>query len=81
MSSGKKNKTGENQVNEPSSSYGSNRIHFFKSSQEQENDNYAWLASLTPEEHLYNATQLIMRIYSEELIKNPTIGNRITLDR
>ena len=67
-------------VSEPEVAYESNRIRIFKSFEEQEEDNLKWLASLTPEQHLYYGTLLIKRIFSEELKQNPTIGNRIKFD-
>ena len=72
-------KTKENpiKVEEPLASYNKNRIQFFNSLEEQENDNYKWLASLTPEENLYYATQLIKRVFAEELKQNPVLGNKI----
>lgn len=52
----------------------------FNSFQEQENDNYKWLASLTPVEHLQNATALIKRIFADSLKQNPTLGTNLTID-
>lgn len=67
-------------VSEPETAYESTRIRIFKSFEEQEEDNFKWLASLTPEQNLYYATELIKRIFSDELKRNPTIGNRIKFD-
>ncbi len=80
MSKKKEEKTKTPQANEPIVAYGSNRMHFFNSLEDQESDNYKWLTSLTPEQHLQNATQLIKRVFAEDLKKHPTIGNRITSD-
>ena len=70
-----KDKTSE--VKEPIIVYGKERITFFNSLEEQENDNYKWLASLTPIQHLQHATELIKRVFAKELKQNPTLGNRI----
>jgi hypothetical protein len=68
----------EGTVNESSVSYKSkDQIHFFKSFEEMEEDNYKWLASLTPTEHLRNATELIKRVFAVDLKKKPTIGKTI----
>ncbi len=67
-------------VNEPIAAYGAKRVQFFKSFEDQENDHYMWLSSLTPEEHLYYATQLIKRVFASELKQIPTLGNRIKFD-
>ena len=55
-------------------------IHFFSSLEEQAEDNYKWLASLTPEQHLQNAVAHIKQIYAEELLLNPHLGNQLTFD-
>jgi hypothetical protein len=68
-------------VNEPLATYGEKRIHFFKSLEEQENDNYRWLSTLTPEQHLKHATELIKRVFADDLKQNPTLGNRITFEK
>jgi|ERR1017187_5142391 predicted nucleotidyltransferase len=73
-----KSKTSE--VKEPLVAYGDKRIRFFNSFEEQEKDNYSWLASLSPEQHLHYATQLIKRVFANELEANPTIGNKIKFD-
>ncbi len=75
-----KPKTKSSSVNEPLLTYGNKRITFFNSFEEQEKDNYSWLASLNPEQHLYYATQLIKRVFANELKANPTIGNKIKFD-
>jgi hypothetical protein len=73
-----------NILKEPGVSYivssTSNTIHFFNSIEEQEADNYQYLASLSPEQHLENATALIKRIFATELKKNKTMVKRITFD-
>jgi hypothetical protein len=43
-------------------------------------DNYKWLASLTPEQHLHNALNHIKQIYAEELKRNPHLGNTLIFD-
>ena len=67
-------------VNEPSAVSIEKRITFFSSFEEQENDNCKWLASLSPEQNLQYAHELIKRTYAKELAKNPTLGNRIFFD-
>ena len=64
-------------IAEPLVTYGKERITIFSSLEEQENDNYKWLASLTPVQHLQYATELIKRVFAKELKQNPTLGNRI----
>lgn len=76
-----KTKAKPNTVEEPTVGYEKKRIHIFNSLEEQEEDNYKWLASLTPEEHLHYATELIKRVFAKELKENPIIGNKITFDR
>ncbi|MCX6290962.1 MAG: hypothetical protein NT126_04290 [Bacteroidetes bacterium] len=72
------------QVKEPVFTYhsdGSNKVmHFFSSLEDMEADNYQWLATLTPEQHLKNATALIKRIFADDLKKNPTIGIQLSFD-
>ncbi len=76
-----------NGVSEPSVEYPfqtpeSNRtVKFFSSFEEMEDDNYKWLATLTPEQHLQNATANIKRIFAEDLKKNPRIGNKIIFEK
>jgi hypothetical protein len=55
-------------------------IHFFSSLDEMAEDNYKWLASLTPEQHLHNALNHIKQIYAEELKRNPHLGNTLIFD-
>lgn len=71
-----KNKDNElKQVGEPETEYQlSNKMVFFSSFEEAAEDNYKWLASLTPEQHLANTVQLISRLYSDALKKQPEIG-------
>lgn len=52
-------------------------VQFHKSFEEQENDNYLWLTSLSPEQHLYYATQLIKRVFANELKQYHGLGNKI----
>lgn len=61
-----------NEVNEPQVGYNSGakdapEISFFNSIEQQEEEHYKWLASLTPEQHLQNAVANIKRIYAKEL--------------
>jgi hypothetical protein len=48
---------------EPQAEYGKKTLHIYNSFEEQESANYKWLASLTPEQHLHNAVELIKRVY------------------
>lgn len=70
-----------NILNEAEATYTSgsagNTVYFFNTIDEQEADNYQYLASLSPEQHLENATALIKRIFADELKKNKTIVKRI----
>ena len=68
-------------VNEPLAACESKRMHFFNSFEEQENENYKWLASLPLEENLRYTVSLIKRVFADDLIKNPTIGNRINFNK
>ncbi|WP_199120688.1 type II CRISPR RNA-guided endonuclease Cas9 [Pedobacter sp. ASV28] len=58
-------------VEEPTVGYGRNRIRIYNSFEEEAEDNYRYLASLTPEEHLANTKNLIDRIYSNKPNENP----------
>jgi hypothetical protein len=69
-----------NKAQEPSAPYNSKRISFFNSFEEMDESHYKWLATLTPEQHLMNATEHIKRIFAEKLSQNPGIGNRIYFD-
>jgi hypothetical protein len=60
--------------------YESNRMQNFDSFSEQEDDNYRWLANLSPEQHLINATALIKRIFADKLKLNPIIGTKLTFE-
>ncbi len=56
-------------------------IHFFSSFEEMAEDNYAWLAKHTPEQHLENAVAHIKQIYAEELLRNPHLGNELIFEK
>ena len=80
-----KNSSKANEVNEPSINYTDlssldKNIAIFNSHLEMEEENYKWLATLSPEQHLENATALIKRIFADDLRKNPRIGNKISID-
>lgn len=75
-----KSKVKKSEVNEPQQAYGEKEMMFFNSFEEQENDNYRWLATLTPEQHLNYTVQLIKRVYSKELKENPSMGNELIFD-
>ena len=55
-------------------------IHFFSSLDEQAEDNYKWLASLTPEQHLQNATAHIKQIFAKEIKENPDLGHQLRFE-
>ncbi|MEO5571437.1 MAG: hypothetical protein ABIT08_05170 [Bacteroidia bacterium] len=80
----KKKQDKPSEAKEPSAEYkkadDENTIHFFSSFEEQENDNYKWLATLTPVEHLQNATALIKRIFADDLKQHPVIGYNLIID-
>jgi hypothetical protein len=59
-------------VNEPQGIYGKRKseevsISFYASLNQQEEEHFKWLASLTAEQHLINAIANIKRIYAKEL--------------
>lgn len=70
-------KSKSDSANEPLTAYGAKRIQFFNSFEEQEKDNYSFLATLSPEQHLHFATQLIKRVFASELERHPSLGNKI----
>lgn len=78
------NEKDEEKVNEPQPGYGTHanagELRFFKSFKEAEDYDNKWLASLTPEQHLHNAVQLIKRHYKNQLDDNPNIENNFTID-
>jgi len=57
-----------------------NDVRFSSTFEEADNENYKWLASLSPEQHLQNATRNIKRIFAEDLKKNPHIGSSLSID-
>jgi len=72
------------QVKEPATAYKAlpnKSITIFNSLEEAEEDNYKWLASLTGEQHLQNAHELMKRIFAEDLKKNPTVGTKLIIGR
>ncbi len=75
-----KTKEKKTEVKEPQAAYGSREMKFFNSFEEQENDNYKWLATLTPEQHLNYTVELIKRVYSKELKQHPKAGNKLVFD-
>jgi len=72
-------------VNEPSAQYAinssNNTVHFFNSIDEQEVDNCRYLASLSPEQHLKNATALIKRIFVNDIKQNKSNPKHIIFDK
>ena len=75
----------KNLANEPETAYlktseNNMDLKIFSSFKEMEDDNYKWLASLTAEQHLQNATALIKRIFAEDLKKNPKIERELIID-
>jgi hypothetical protein len=72
----------QREVKEPAVAYQPAKgktLTIFNSFEEAEEDNYKWLASLTGEQHLQNAYELMKRIFAEDLKKHPKIGNKITI--
>ena len=51
----------------------------FSSLQQQEEDNYTYWLSLTPEQRIANATSLIRKVFADQL-KQPGKPNRIIFD-
>jgi hypothetical protein len=75
----------KNKVNEPQVGYHSGaadapEISFFSSIQQQEDEHYKWLASLTPEQHLQHAVANIKRIYAKELSETPTPSKELRFE-
>ena len=62
-----------NKAEEPETVFKTVRI--FDSFEEQEKEELKWLASQTPEQHLQHATDLVKRMFDEDLKKHPTVGN------
>jgi hypothetical protein len=65
----------QNKAEEPETAFKTVRI--FDSFEEQEKEELKWLASQTPEQHLQHATDLVKRMFDEDLKKHPTVGNHI----
>ncbi len=79
----KKNSTAR-KVKEPEVTYSAKAnksISIFNSFEEAEEDNYKWLASLTGEQHLQNAHELMKHIFAEDLKKNPTVGTKLIIGK
>ncbi len=77
-----KKKSTEGQIKEPAVTYQQDKgksVSFFNSFEEAEEDNYKWLASLTGEQHLQNAHELMKRIFAEDLKKNPTTSTKLII--
>ena len=64
--------------NEPKPEYSSKRL-FFSTLSEQEEENYRYWLSLTPEQRIANTTSLISNIFADQL-RLPRIHNRIIFD-
>lgn len=73
--SNKAGKTEEPQVSYKSASAKS--VYAFSSFEELEEHEARYMASLSPLEHLRNATALIKRVFAEDLKKNPKLGRKI----
>ncbi len=76
----KSNEVSEPVINYPDLPSSKKIFTIFNSHVEMEEENYKWLASLTPEQHLQNATALIKRIFADDLRKSPKIGNKFSID-
>jgi hypothetical protein len=86
MKEGKKYKKQpkEKPVKEPAVAYQPDKgkhLTIFNSFEEAEEDNYKWLASLTGEQHLQNAHELMKRIFAEDLKKHPTVGTKLVIGK
>jgi hypothetical protein len=69
-------------VSEPALSYQKEtkaKKIIFSTVQDQENENYLYWLSLTPEARIASVTRIIKEIYAEELAK-PCSSNRISFD-
>jgi hypothetical protein len=72
--------TKNQEVNEPFAVYQTkNRIKIYNSFEEEAEDNYKYLASLSVEQHFKNAKNLIERVFSTYL-KKSSRSNRINFD-
>jgi hypothetical protein len=72
-----------NEVNESGYNSGAKNasdISFFSTIQQQEEEHYKWLASLTPEQHLQNAVANIKRIYAKELSEQTTPSKELRFE-
>jgi hypothetical protein len=67
-------------VKESTVTYDKGEMKIFDSFEEAEDEHYAWLVSLTPEQHLSNALKLIKRVYAKELKNNPKLGKNFSID-
>ena len=78
----KNNIAGETlKVEEPLATYQTkNRIKIYHSFEEEAEDNYKYLASLSPEQHLANTKKLIDRIYKSKPDQASDKNKRINFD-
>ena len=69
-------------ANEPEDPFfaGNKRITFFSSFVEENEATHRYYSLLTPEERLSHVNKMIKRIFADELLKYPTLGNRIFFD-
>ena len=73
----------DSQASEPQAEYGKKALQVYNSFEEQEEENYKWLASLSPEQHLHNALELIKRVYGigqEDSAKKEVKERKIYID-
>lgn len=67
----------DQKLSEPLVSYqAKNKIRIYNSFEEEAEDNYKYLASLSAEQHFKNAKSLIERVFSTDL-ENSSRSNRI----
>jgi hypothetical protein len=70
----------DHNVNEPAGFYGSRKITFYKSFEEENAAKIAYYASLTMHERLYLLNQLLRQIYGAEFGPDKKLGPKIYFD-
>lgn len=76
-----KNTDNQQNLSEPVANYQTkNRIKIYHSFEEEAEDNYKYLASLSPEQHLANTKKLIDRIYKNNPDEASDENKRINFD-
>lgn len=71
---------GDNTVSEPQEFYGSRKITFYGSFEEENEAKYAYYASLSPQECLQQLNALLNQFYGSEYGTEKTLGKKIYFD-